>query len=72
MACETPAKLFGFGKRGKIIPGHTADFVVLSTKALAVNNQDVISKCGWTPYDQMTLPRGVLQTWWAGKRVWQA
>jgi dihydroorotase len=70
MACANPAQLFGISNRGGIQKGKQADFVALGESEVVVSNQEVVSKCGWSPYDGMQLPRGVRGTWWNGKKVW--
>ncbi len=70
MACANPARLFGISNRGAILGGKQADFVALGETEMVVSNQEVVSKCGWSPYDGMQLPRGVRGTWWNGKKVW--
>jgi dihydroorotase len=57
---EKAAELYGL-KRGKIKRGYEADLVVFDNeKKFTVRNEDQISKCGWTPYDGVTL-RGVIE-----------
>lgn len=48
-------------KRGKIKRGYEADLVIFdNTKEFIVRNEDQLSKCGWTPYEGVTL-RGVIE-----------
>ena len=49
---ENPAKVFKlYPKKGAIRIGADADFAVVDMNAeLTLNNERVISKCGWTPY----------------------
>jgi len=49
---ENPAKVFKlYPKKGAIRIGADADFAVIDMNAeLTLNNERVISKCGWTPY----------------------
>jgi len=70
MASARPAQLFGFKAKGQIADGFDADFVWLSEAGSRVANQSVLSKCGWSPYDGMDLPRDVLATWVRGRRVY--
>ena len=57
---EKAADLYGL-KRGKIKRGYEADLVIFdNTKEFTVRNEDQLSKCGWTPYDGVTL-RGVIE-----------
>lgn len=47
--------------RGKIKRGYEADLVIFDyEKEFIVRNEDQFSKCGWTPYDGVTL-RGVIE-----------
>ncbi len=57
---EKAADLYGL-KRGKIKRGYEADLVIFDNgKEFTVRNEDQLSKCGWTPYDGVTL-RGVIE-----------
>jgi dihydroorotase len=69
MAAERPAALFGFRGMGRIAAGCAADFAWLAREPSPVRGQEVVSKCGWTPYDGATLPGRVLGTWTRGRRV---
>ena len=60
---ENPAKIFGIAGKGKIEVGYDADLVVvdLNNKEI-IKNEDVISKCGWTPYSGIVGGGKVLLT----------
>ena len=46
------AEIFNIKERGYIREGYWADLVVVDLeKGFTARNKDVISKCGWTPYD---------------------
>lgn len=49
---ENPAKVFKlYPKKGAIRIGSDADFTVVDMSAeLTLNNERIVSKCGWTPY----------------------
>jgi dihydroorotase len=52
LMCENPAKIFGLKNKGFIKEGYDADLVVVDMeKELVIKNSDVVSKCGWTPFD---------------------
>jgi len=53
---ENPAKIWSIKNKGKIEVGYDADLTVIDLdKVQKVRNEDVMSKCGWTPYNGMTL-----------------
>lgn len=57
---EKASDIYGL-KRGKIQKGYEADLVIFDyDKDFTVRNEDQLSKCGWTPYEGMTL-RGVIE-----------
>jgi len=72
MGATRPAALFGFSGKGAIADGFAADFVWLSPDARQVKGEEVVSKCGWTPYDGWQLPGDVLATWNHGRQVYPA
>jgi dihydroorotase len=47
-----PAKLFGlYPRKGALRVGADADIVLVdTTKKQTIRDEDVLSKCGWTPY----------------------
>lgn len=58
---EKAAELYGLN-RGKVEKGYEADLVVFDyDKEFTVKAEDQYSKCGWTPYEGVTL-RGVIET----------
>jgi dihydroorotase len=69
MATSVPAALCGFGDLGRIGASARADFVWLERTPFLARDADVVSKCGWTPYDGWRLPARVRATWAAGQRV---
>ena len=68
---ENPAKIFGILGKGKIEIGYDADLVVvdLNNKEI-IKNEDVISKCGWTPYSGIVGGGKVLLTMVRGHLVY--
>jgi len=53
LTATTPAKVFGlYPRKGVIQIGSDADLVVVDTEAdHTIREADVLSKCGWTPFD---------------------
>lgn len=72
MGSGAPARLFGFAGLGQIDEGYAADFVLMQNAPWTVRGEEVVSKCGWTPYDGMVLPWLVAGTWSRGLRVYQS
>lgn len=70
MATSAPARLFGLKGLGAISAGNFAEFVCLGDTARTVRGEEVVSKCGWTPYDGVQVPRDVTGTWCRGNRVY--
>jgi dihydroorotase len=70
MATSAPAKLLGWKHKGHLAPGNDADFVIVGDEEHTILTQDVVSKCGWTPYAGWRVPRDVLATWNRGRQVY--
>ena len=70
MATRNPATLFGLNVSGELRVGSPADFTVLEQGSWTITHEEVVSKCGWTPYDQMTVPVRTIGTWQGGARVY--
>ncbi|MCW5700590.1 MAG: amidohydrolase family protein, partial [Rhodospirillales bacterium] len=51
-----PARVYGIAGRGRIALGYVADFTIVDLKARRmITNQWVVSRCGWTPFDGLTV-----------------
>ena len=70
--CHAPARIFNINKRGFIEKGFHADFVLLNPhKPHTVTAADIISKCGWSPFEGDTFDWAVEQTWVNGECVYR-
>jgi dihydroorotase len=70
--CHAPARIFNVSKRGYIEKGFNADFVLLSpNRPHTVTAADIISKCGWSPFEGTTFNWAVEQTWVNGECVYR-
>ncbi len=50
--CENPVKIFGIKNKGFIKEGFDADFTVVDmNKKILIKNENVESKCGWSPFN---------------------
>lgn len=51
-----PARLFGLPGRGRIAVGYRADLSIVDLKARRmITHRWIASRCGWTPFDGMTV-----------------
>lgn len=70
--CDAPARVWDLVDKGRIEPGYDADLVLVDLqKSLTVRNQDQVTKCGWTPWDGVTLIGWPVRTWVLGRTVFQ-
>ena len=66
--CHNPARLYRMEKRGFIRKGYKADLVIVNRSARKeVTASDVLSKCGWSPYEGVELPVSVVYTFVNGR-----
>jgi dihydroorotase len=57
VASANPARHLGLADRGEIIPGKRGDLTVIDLHSPErVRNDDVESKCGWSPYEGEEFP----------------
>jgi dihydroorotase len=66
-ACHNPAILFEIEKRGFIREGYYADLVLADlNKPWTVNENNILSKCGWSPFEGTKFNSSVTHTWVTG------
>lgn len=71
LMCQAPALRFGINKRGFIRPGYKADLVCVSPDLQTIVEQkQIYSKCGWSPFEGKTFSHKILGTWINGKQVY--
>lgn len=68
-----PARLFTIAGKGRIAVGYDADLTIVDLKRReTITNGWIASKCGWTPYDGVSVTGWPFGTFVRGKRVmWQ-
>jgi dihydroorotase len=67
------AKLFNVRERGFIREGYWADLTLVDTKKpQRVEKKDILSKCGWSPFEGYTFRSSIAATWVNGHLAWQA
>ena len=51
LVCENPVKIFGIQDKGFIKEGFDADFTIVDlNKVIEIKNENIESKCGWSPF----------------------
>ena len=61
--CHNPAILFDVEKRGYLREGYFADLVIINpNNPWTVTKDNVLYKCGWSPFEGTTFKSKVLQT----------
>ncbi|MBX3688859.1 dihydroorotase [Dokdonella sp.] len=68
---HAPATLFDVRERGWLREGFHADLVLVDPrKPHTVSAREVLSKCGWTPFEGHTFRSSIAATFVNGERVW--
>lgn len=61
--CHNPSILFDVEKRGYIKPGYFADLVVIDiNNPWSVNKDNILYKCGWSPFEGTTFKSRITHT----------
>jgi dihydroorotase len=69
--CHNPAILFDVEKRGYIKEGYFADLVIVNpNQSWTVNKENVLYKCGWSPFEGTTFKSAVTHTFVNGTLVY--
>lgn len=68
-----PKRLFGISRKGRLAVGYDADVTLVDLKRReTIRNEWIASRCGWTPYDGVTVTGWPVGTLVRGRRVmWQ-
>jgi len=69
--CHTPADLFGIEKRGYIRKGYKADLVIVDAARWTVTKENILSKCGWSPFEGESFYYFINQTFVNGRLVYE-
>ena len=67
---HAPAQLFDVAGRGFLREGYWADLVLVDDTPLTVRREDVLSRCGWSPFEGSTFRSRIGATWVNGRLVW--
>ena len=67
-ACHAPARIFGVVDRGYIREGYWADLVLVDLdRPYTVTRDNVLYKCGWSPFEGYTFKSSIMTTWINGE-----
>ncbi len=68
LVCENPIKIFGIKNKGYIKEGYDADFTIIDmNKKIVIKNENIESKCGWSPFNDVEFKGTPVATIIAGK-----
>ena len=63
MMCHNPAILFNISKRGFIREGYKADLCIVNpSDPWTVSKDNLLYKCGWSPFEETTFTSKVITT----------
>jgi dihydroorotase len=69
--CHNPAKIFKIENRGFIKEGYFADLVLVNPHMpWSVKKENIIAKCGWSPFEGISFKSRVTHTFVNGKLVY--
>ncbi|WP_289663440.1 dihydroorotase [Flavobacterium panacagri] len=69
--CHNPAKLFKIEKRGFIKEGYYADLVIVNPSLpWSVKPDNILYKCGWSPFEGFTFKSRITHTFVNGELVY--
>ena len=71
-ACHNPAVIYKIDRRGFLREGYFADLVLADLNApWTVSEENILSKCRWSPFNGTTFRSKVQRTWVSGKLVYE-
>jgi len=71
--CHNPAKIFKIEKRGFIKEGYYADLVIVNSGLpWSVKKENILAKCGWSPFEGFTFKSRITHTFVNGLLVYSA
>ena len=69
--CHNPALLYKTTNRGYIREGYCADLVLIDLNSpTTVNKENILYKCGWSPFEGLTFRSMVTHTFVNGNLVY--
>lgn len=68
--CDAPARVWDIVDKGRIAEGFDADLVLVDLQRQhTIRNAEQVTKCGWSPWDGVTLRGLPVRTWVLGETV---
>ena len=56
LVCHGPARIYGIANKGRMVLGYDADFTLVDMNMhAAISNDQMASRCGWTPFHGRTI-----------------
>jgi len=69
--CHAPAQLFDVEERGYLREGYCADLVLVDhNAAFTVEREQILYRCGWSPFEGRRFHSQIVSTFVNGHRVW--
>jgi len=69
--CHNPSRLFKIDKRGFVKEGYYADLVLVDTNSpQTVDKENILYKCGWSPFEGTTFHSTVTHTFVNGHLIY--
>ena len=69
--CHAPARLYRIDRRGFLRPGYHADIAIVSPgEEFTVDEKNIVSRCGWSPFMGVTFHNRVVKTFVNGNVVY--
>ena len=66
--CENPVKIFGIKNKGYLKENYDADITIVDlNKSIKIKNEDIHSKCGWSPFHDHSFKGSPIATIVNGK-----
>jgi len=67
---HAPAQLFDVRERGFLREGYFADLVLVEDAPFTVHRDNVLSRCGWSPFEGTRFRSTIAATWVNGALAW--
>jgi dihydroorotase len=68
--CHAPARRFGIARRGFLREGYAADITIVDGAGWRVEPENILSKCGWSPWEGTGFEARVATTIVGGMVAW--